>query len=75
MSNQFIGYVVAETPRAFLFLDHFWDDPEWMPKSQSTLVRFEGTHEVVLSASKWICEQKQLEEFVERVAPEGEDDG
>lgn len=64
--ETFIGYVWAETQRAFLFQDHFWHEADWMPKSQVTTIRHEETHEVVLVASTWICSQKGVKEFEER---------
>jgi len=66
VSEYFIGYIVAETPKAFLFHDHFWHNPDWMPKSQiNRVLKNEGTHEVILSATAWICGQKNIQEFKE----------
>lgn len=66
MANQFIGYIHFETARAFLFQDHFWHSPDWMPKSQVTIRRTDETAEVSVEASNWISEQKGLKEFEER---------
>ena len=66
MTNQFIGYVVGETPRAILFIDHFWFEADWMPKSQITTTRHYNSTEVVIEASAWICKQKGIREFNER---------
>ncbi len=61
---RFIGYVVASTDRAVLFLDHFWSAPDWMPKSQITVLpRDFDSMEVQLDASPWICNQKGIREF------------
>lgn len=65
VSQRFIGYIEAETGRAFLFRDHFWEKPDWMPKSQITTVRDPDSMEVTLEASAWICGQKQIKEFEE----------
>lgn len=59
----FIGYVVMDTDRAFLFQDHHWEKPDWLPKSQVDVLREEDTHEVRMIASAWICDQKRIEEF------------
>lgn len=64
---QFIGVVLVDTDRAFLFQDWFWHDPEWMPKSQTSIRREHDTAEVVVEASAWISKQKGLQEFKERV--------
>jgi hypothetical protein len=61
--NEFIGYIVAETQRAYLFQDHYWTNPDWMPKSQVETLRDDETHEVRLRASGWISEQKGIQEF------------
>lgn len=66
MAEQFLGFIAAETPKAILFQDHFWHEPDWMPKSQITMVRQEETHEVVIVATPWICGQKNIREFEER---------
>lgn len=72
MAEQFVGYVVAETPKALFFQDHYWDGPDWMPKSQCEIVTFHDTHEIVIEASTWICKQKQIREFEERTINAGE---
>lgn len=63
---QFIGVIHADTPRAYFFQDWFWHEPEWMPKSQSEVLRSDDTDEVILTASIWISKQKLLKEFTER---------
>ncbi len=68
---EFIGYVVAETQRAVLFHDHYWENPDWMPKSQVTFHRSDDTPEVVIKASQWICGQKKIQEFAHRDATQG----
>ena len=68
---EFVGYVVTETPRAFLFQDHFWENPDWLPKSQITTYREDNTTEVRVSASPWICKQKCITEYTYRGADEG----
>lgn len=71
MGEEFIGYVTTETPRALLFQDHFWENPDWMPKSQITITRSESTNEVQIDASPWICKQKCIIEYSYRDASEG----
>lgn len=66
MTLQFIGFIEAETQRAYLFQDHFWHGPEWLPKSQAEVVEQEGSHEVVIFASSWISSRADLTEFAER---------
>lgn len=68
---EFIGFVETETPRAFLFQDHFWSRPDWLPKSQVTVFRRDETAEVVIDASDWICKQKEIREFTHRDESEG----
>jgi len=62
MGVYLIGYIVAESNRAVLFQDHYWDEPDWMPKTQAAIVRDPDTHEVQLSCSDWISRQKELKE-------------
>lgn len=71
MAETFTGYVEAETQKAFLFQDHFWHSPDWMPKSQVDVVRYDDTHEITLVAQPWICGQKGIRECVERVEADG----
>lgn len=59
---QFIGYLLAETNRALLFQDHFWESSTWMPKSQIDVFRDSSTFEVRIKASDWISRQKCLRE-------------
>lgn len=59
----FEGYISAETQRAYLFHCHYWEEPGWLPKSQTDLISYNDTHEVVVLASPWICSQKSLNEF------------
>lgn len=66
MRNTFIGYVIHETPKAFLFQDHFWEEPEWMPKSQMVVVSDFDSTEIVCLASQWISKQKDIVEFTHR---------
>lgn len=68
---EFIGYIIVETPRAILFQDHFWGEPDWMPKSQAEIFRDMDTHEIRLIASTWISKQKGIQEFTERKATSG----
>lgn len=69
--TEFVGYIEHETGRAWLFQDHFWHEPTWLPKSQTTVTRFEGTHEISVSCTNWISVQKKLNEFTEIVKHEG----
>jgi hypothetical protein len=59
----FEGFIQAETQRAYLFHCHYWESADWMPKSQVDTIKFEDTHEVVIIASSWICNQKNIDEF------------
>lgn len=63
---RFIGYIRAHTDRAFLFQDHFWHHPDWMPKSQIEAAFDPDSTEVVIEASNWICSKKNIKEFEER---------
>jgi hypothetical protein len=65
---QFIGYVEVETDRAYLFQDHYWDEPDWMPKTQVEVLRNYDTSEVQILATSWICSKKGLREFESREA-------
>ena len=57
----FNGTIEAETAKAILFQDHYWDCPTWLPKSQCTITNH-GNGEVTVVASDWICQQKGLRE-------------
>lgn len=73
---EFIGYIEADTGRAILFHDHYWCQPDWLPKSQAEIIRDPETTEVKVIASNWICGQKGIKEFEFRdCPPEEEDDG
>jgi hypothetical protein len=74
MTERFIGYVEVETAKALLFQDHFWHEPDWMPKSQVEVMRDIESNEVVLEASNWICKQKGASEFEEVLAKEKPDE-
>lgn len=69
----FIGYLVNETDKALFFQDHFWAKADWLPKSQSEVIRYIETHEVKIVASAWICDKKKIQEFQyrseEEIAP------
>lgn len=64
----FIGYVEVETDKAYLFQDHFWQEPDWIPKAQVTMLRDYDTCEVQILASPWICDKKGIREFESRGA-------
>ena len=64
----FIGYVEVETDRAYLFQDHYWQEPDWMPKTQVEVLRDYDTHEVQMLATSWICDKKGIREFESRGA-------
>lgn len=63
MKHTFEGFVVMHTQRAILFQSHYWESPEWMPRSQIEYNRCWDTGEVTVVASSWICGQKDLREF------------
>lgn len=63
--SHFLGYVLFETDKALMFIDHFWHYPDWMPKSQAQVIRSPGTQEVEIIATAWICGKKGVEEFTE----------
>lgn len=63
MFSRFIGYITHETHRAFQFWDHFWEAPEWLPKSQSSVRRSEESMEVVIDVKDWLCEKNNFQEF------------
>lgn len=58
--QEFLGYVVEETIKAFFFQSWYWKEPIWMPKSQVTVTW--GDYEVKLVASGWISDQNNLKE-------------
>lgn len=60
--ETFVGYVVHSTGKSVLFEDHYWDQPDWFPLSQVEFVTQEGTHEVSMLASDWICSRKSVKE-------------
>lgn len=62
----FEGLILANTPKSILFHCHYWEDPEWMPKSQIDVLREDDTSEVRVLTSKWIADQKGLKEFTYR---------
>lgn len=62
MRCQFEGYILHDTNRAVLFQSHYWEEPDFMPKSQIEIIRDPDTDEVVLIASSWISKQKGLKE-------------
>jgi hypothetical protein len=68
----FIGYLLNETDRAYLFQDHFWEgnSGDWFPKSQADIIRSPDTIEVKILASAWICQKKNIDEFKYRSAEE-----
>lgn len=70
---QFIGYIIGHTERAILFQDHFWHEPDWMPRSQVDLYFDSESIEVTMQASQWICKQKEISEFQERLPAKTED--
>ncbi len=71
MDLQFIGYVIADTNRAILFHDHFWESPVWWPKSQISVFQNDDTQEVSVSVAEWLCEKNHIQEFKYR--PENSD--
>lgn len=64
--NVFEGFMIAETPRAWLFQSHYWEKPEFVPKSQTTILETGMSMEVVLTLSDWICGKNSFEEFTYR---------
>lgn len=73
MSRQtFIGEILWWTPRAVLFRDHFWCEPEWYPLSQVEIQIDYASQEFTMIASNWITRQKNIIEFVERPCAESD---
>lgn len=68
----FEGIIIANTLKSILFHCWYWDEPDWMPKSQIDVLREEDTNEVRVLASDWICGQKGLKEFEYRPKKEEE---
>lgn len=58
--QEFLGYVVEETIKAFFFQSWYWQEPRWMPKSQVKVTW--GDYEVRMLASGWISEQNNIKE-------------
>lgn len=72
MKQTFIGKVLWWTPRAMLFQDHFWHEPEWYPLSQIEVKSVDLDHmEYIIVASNWITQQKGIYEFAERIPNDG----
>lgn len=63
---MFEGYIVANVGKAVLFHGNYWEEPEWMPKSQIDILRDEDSAEIRVLTSRWICDQKGLKEFTYR---------
>ena len=57
---EYTGFIVAESAKAVLFEDWFWQEPKWLPKSQTTMR--EGDYEVWIKVSDWLSEQSGLRE-------------
>lgn len=60
MAKQFIGCVVGETYKAWLFQDWFWPAPLWVPKSQAE--KIEGDYEIGIKLSAWFGPKFEAEE-------------
>ena len=73
MPCTFEGVTVMTTARAILFHGNYWEDPQWMPRSQCEILRCWTTGETIITASDWICGQKGLREFEHREKEEEDD--
>lgn len=71
--HTFEGIVHAATPRAFLFQSHYWCAPQWLPFSQTTLVK-EHKDEVVIKIAGWLANKNGFVEFTEMECPTEEDE-
>lgn len=62
ISHEFLGFVVEDTPKAVLFWCHYWEAPDWFPRSQITMLNTFDSIEVKILASPWICKAKNVKE-------------
>jgi len=67
--SQFTGYVIVETQRAFMFQDHFWHIPEWVPKSQTTVINGHADAEITIKLAGWLVKKNGWKEFTEIKEP------
>lgn len=64
LRHSFVGTIKFQTGKAILFQDHFWEGPEWMPKSQIlSTADPSNPQELHIQASQWICSAKGISEF------------
>jgi hypothetical protein len=59
----FIGYELNSSNRAILFQDHYWEQPEWLPKSAVEIIRNVDTYEVRLKLASWFSSKNGFREF------------
>jgi len=65
-ASQFLGYVVASSNNALFFKDHFWEEAQWIPKSQCEIIPTDHwITETHLSIKEWLCGKNGWEEFTE----------
>lgn len=57
---EYTGFILAESTKAILFSDWFWEEPKWLPKSQTRVE--EGEYEVWLRVNDWLAEQNGMQE-------------
>ena len=61
--NEFGGYIEAESHRAILFWGHYWDNPQWLPKSQIEQRNPWDCTETLVKVKDWLCKSNDLDEF------------
>ncbi len=64
---EFEGDITAQSGKAILFQAHFWDEPQWLPRSQIVIVpnargedETQGNATVRIKA--WLCKKNQWSE-------------
>lgn len=55
------GKLETATARAYYFHADNWDKPEWLPKSQCTIVK-ENQHDIVMEISAWLADKNGWQE-------------
>ncbi len=60
----FEGIIHNSSGKAILFQSHYWEAPLWLPRSQLWLNQ-DSEDEWVIRVKDWLCEKKDLMEFVQ----------
>ncbi len=64
---EFEGEITAQTPKAIQFLAYYWEEPQWLPRSQIEILA--GTEEkgdtgpgYTVRIKEWLCKKNGWEE-------------